>query len=83
MQLNTGAYYDHDDYGRVQVVGIDEATDPPAVAFQSTTEVVSAGSGRIPKGWRESRRAFSDRAEPADLTVGLSTETMAADEPLL
>lgn len=67
ISLVEDSWYDHDKYGRVRLVRIDEDSDTVLLEKGETTYVTALGD--IPAGTRESIETFAQNAQPADISV--------------
>lgn len=67
LSIVEGSWYDHDEYGRVRLVSVDEETDEVLLKKVETTHI--SGVGTIPTGTRESLESFTQAAAPADISV--------------
>lgn len=76
MKLNENALYKHEEYGKVQITVIDARS----VFFESVTETILTDDWAIPKTYKESHEEFKDSAEPADMVISASPETIGLEE---
>lgn len=80
MSLVEGTPYDHETYGRVEIVAIEDGV----VSWQSTEETqYIRGVGDVPKAGRQRAAEFKQDSEPAPQTVSLPTSEITVETNLL
>lgn len=79
LSLVEDSWYDHDEYGRVRLIRIDEDSNDVLLEKGEATHVT--GVGTIPAGTRESIDSFTQNAAPADISVTPPVVEMDAESP--
>lgn len=69
--VNTGAEYEHDEHGTVEVLEVTEEI----VVFESKTEFVDPAQ-TVPKTWEDPLDYFELYASPVDYTIDASSESI-------
>lgn len=67
MDIVVNSYYDHERFGRVQVVGYNNGV----VSMELQDDDLVIGTTTMPRCKKQSAAGFQDEAEPADVTVNV------------
>lgn len=79
LSLIENSWYDHEEYGRVRLIRIDEDAETVLLERAETTHV--SGVGDIPAGARDSLDSFTQAAAPADISVSPPVVEIDAEAP--
>lgn len=79
LSLVEDSWYDHDEYGRIRLVRIDEPENEVLLEKGNGETMHVSAVGDIPAGTRESIDSFRRAAQPADISVTPPTVEINAE----